>query len=60
MGYLVRKAANREWNQFKKKNCASINKAVRSWTSHMEMQSLGFVQLVFGLALVQHFIIMTF
>jgi hypothetical protein len=50
MGYLLRKAASREWNQPKKKNCAAVNKAER--TSGMQMQSLRLAHLVFGLALV--------
>jgi hypothetical protein len=40
MGYLLRKADNREWNQPKRKKCVAVNKAERSWTSDMEMQSL--------------------
>jgi hypothetical protein len=40
MGHLSRKAANREWNQPKKKKCIAIIKAERSWTSDMEMQTL--------------------
>ena len=50
MGYLLRKAANREWNQPERRNCIAANKAERSWTSDMEMQSLEFAQLFFGLA----------
>ena len=41
VGYLLRKAANREWNQPKRK-FVKVNKAERSWTSDMEMQSLEF------------------
>ena len=26
MGYLLRRAANREWNQPKKERCATVNK----------------------------------
>jgi hypothetical protein len=26
IGYLLRKAANREWNQLKRKNCVAVNK----------------------------------
>ena len=33
VGYLLRKAANREWNQPKRKNCAAINQAERNWRS---------------------------
>jgi hypothetical protein len=40
MGYLLRKTDNRKWNQPERKNCAAVNKAERSWTSDMEMQSL--------------------
>jgi hypothetical protein len=58
MGYLLRKAANREWNQPERRNCIAANKAERSWTSDMEMQSLEFAQLIFGLALVQYFLTM--
>jgi hypothetical protein len=52
MGYLLRKAANREWNQPRRKNCVIVNKPERSLTSNMEIQNLGFAQLVSGLALV--------
>jgi hypothetical protein len=38
MGYLLRKAANREWNHFKRKKCVAIIKAERSWTSAMEIE----------------------
>ena len=31
MGYLPRGAANREWNQPKRKKCAAVNKAKRIW-----------------------------
>ena len=30
---LLRRAANREWNQPKRKKCAAVNKAERSWRS---------------------------
>ena len=33
MGYLPRKAANREDNQPKRKKCVVVNKAERSWRS---------------------------
>ena len=39
VGHLPRKAANREWNQPKRKKCLGVIKAERSWTSDMEMQS---------------------
>lgn len=31
--YLLRKAANREWDQPKRKNCVAVNKDERSWRS---------------------------
>jgi len=39
MEHLPRKAANKEWNQPKTRNCVAVNKAERSWTSDMETQS---------------------
>ena len=33
MGYLLRRAANREWNQPKRKKYVSVKKAERSWRS---------------------------
>jgi hypothetical protein len=54
MGYLLRKAANREWNQPKRKNCVAVNEAERDWTSDMEMQSLLVSHLVSHLALVHY------
>jgi hypothetical protein len=33
MGYLLRKAANKAWNQPKRKKCVAVNKAERSWRS---------------------------
>ena len=58
MGFLLRKAANREWNQPRRKKSVSVNKdekGVRdlktALTSDMEMQSLKFAQLVPCLAL---------
>ena len=33
VGYLLRKAANREWKQSKRKKYVSVNKAERSWRS---------------------------
>ena len=33
MGYLPRVAANKEWNQPKRKKCVVVNKAERSWRS---------------------------
>ena len=59
MGYLLRKAAKREWNQARRKNFVAVNKDENGvgdvkipLTSDMEMQSLEFVQLVSHLALV--------
>ena len=58
---IVKRAANREWNQSKRKKCVAVNKAKRSWRSEeelvsdMEMQSLEFSPLVFHLALVLYF-----
>jgi hypothetical protein len=42
MGYLLRKAANREWNQPKRKKFIAIINAEKNWTSDMEIQSLEF------------------
>jgi hypothetical protein len=50
--YLLRKAANREWDQPKRKNCVAVNKAERTWIPDIEIQSLEFAKLGFGLALV--------
>ena len=33
MGYLPRRAANREWNQPKRKKCVAVTEAERSWRS---------------------------
>lgn len=33
MGYLLRRAANREWSQPKRKKCVAVNKAKRGWRS---------------------------
>ena len=33
VGYLSRKATNREWNQAKRKKCVIVIKAERSWRS---------------------------
>jgi hypothetical protein len=58
MGYLLRKAAYREWNQPRRKMSVAVNKDERgardlkiAMTSDMEMQSSGFAQLVSCLAL---------
>ena len=58
MDYLLRKAANREWNQPRRKTFIAVNKDEKgvgdlkiSLTSAMEMQSLEFAQLVSCLAL---------
>jgi hypothetical protein len=52
IGYLPRKAANREWNDPKRKKCVAINTAEKSGdiknalTSDTEIQSLAFAHLV--------------
>ena len=58
MGYLLRKAANREWNQPRRKKFVAVNKDEKgvgelktALTSAMELHSLEFAQLVFCLAL---------
>ena len=33
MGFLPRKAANREWNQPKRKKCVAVNNVEKSWRS---------------------------
>jgi hypothetical protein len=51
MGYLLRKPANREWNQPRKKNFTTVNKDEKgvgdlktALTSDMEIQSLELAQ----------------
>jgi hypothetical protein len=58
MGNLLRKVANGEWNQPRRKKFVAVNKEVKgvgdsktALTSVTEMQSLEFAQLVFCLAL---------
>jgi hypothetical protein len=58
MGYLPRKAANREWNQPRRKKFVAVNKNEKgtedletALTSDMKMQSLELAQLVFCLSL---------
>jgi hypothetical protein len=53
MGYLLRKAANREWNQPRRKKFVAVSKDKKgvgdletAVTSEMEMESLEFAQLV--------------
>ena len=53
MGYLLRKATNRAWNQPKRKKFVAVNKDEKgvgdlktALTSAMEMQTLEFAQLV--------------
>ena len=58
MDYLLRKAANREWYQLKRKNWAAVNKDENSWISGMEMQNLELAQVV--LVLVWYLLTMTF
>ena len=33
MGYLLKKAANKEWNQPEREKCVAVNKGERSWRS---------------------------
>ena len=58
MSYLLRKAANREWKQPRRKKLVAVNKDEKglgdlktALTSHMEMQSWEFTQLVSCIAL---------
>ena len=58
MAYLLRKAANREWNQSRRNMFVTVNKDEKgagdlktALTSDMKMQSLEFAQLVSCLAL---------
>ena len=58
MGYLLRKAANREWNQPRRKNFVAVKKDEKgvgnlktALTTDMDMQRMEFAQLVFCLAL---------
>ena len=66
MGYLLKKVANRDWASPRERTVLQSAKIKRigdlksTLTSDMEMQSLEFSQLVFGLALVQYFLTMTF
>jgi hypothetical protein len=47
MGYLLRKAADREWNQTRRKKFAAINNDEKNaLTSDIEMQIWEFAQLV--------------
>jgi hypothetical protein len=55
MGYLMRKTANREWNQPRILKFGAVNKDEKgvgylktTLTSDMEMQSLDFVLSCFG------------
>jgi len=62
----MRKAGNREWNQPRRMKFVAVNKdegvedLKSSLTSNIEMLNFEFVQLTFGLALVQYFLPMTF
>jgi hypothetical protein len=56
VGYLLRKAVNREWLQLTK--IKGIQKS--ALTSDIEMQSLEFAQMVFDVALVYYFLIKAF
>ena len=51
----AKEASNQEWEQPKGKSCVAVNK-----DEELEMQSLEFAQLVFGLAFVQYFFTMMF
>ena len=58
MGYLLRKATNREWKQPRRKKFVAVNKDEKgveglktALTSAMEVQSSEFAQLVSCLAL---------
>ena len=37
VGYLLRKAANREWNQPKREKCVAVNKAEMGWRSEEDL-----------------------
>jgi hypothetical protein len=55
VGYLLRKADNKEWNQPRRKKLIAVNKDEKGvgdlFRSDVEMQSLEFFQLVSCLAL---------
>jgi hypothetical protein len=58
MGYLLREASKREWNQPRRKNFVAVNKDEKgvgdlktTLKSDMEMQSLEFAKMVYCLAL---------
>jgi hypothetical protein len=58
MGYLLRKTANMEWKQARRKKFVAVNKdekgvgvLITALTSDVEMQSLEFAELVSYLAL---------
>ena len=58
MGYLLKKAANREWNQPRRKKFDAVNRGKKgvgdlktTLTSDLEMQSLEFAQLISCLGL---------
>ena len=61
MGYLLKKAANREWNRLKRKKYVVVYKVERHWdlkstlTLDMKMWSLEFALLFFILVLVLYF-----
>ena len=66
VGHLLRKVANKDWNQPKRKKFIAFNKEERvgdlksTLTSETEMLSLELVMLSFGLALVQYILTMMF
>jgi hypothetical protein len=61
MGYLPRRAANRNWKQLQRKKCAAVNVAESRWRFGEESgirhgdAEFRVAQLVFGLALVHFF-----
>lgn len=62
VGYLLKRAAKREWNQPKRKKCVAVNKAKRSWRSE-ECFDISYGDAEFGvcpvcLTLVQYFLTM--
>jgi hypothetical protein len=58
VGYLLKKADNKKWNQSRRKDYVVVNKA--ELDMRHGIQSLEFAQLIFGLALVQYFLTMMF
>ena len=60
MGYLLKKAANREWKHSKRQKCVSFNTAEKNWIVEENFgirhgdAKFGVCQLVFCLALFQY------